>query len=255
MSIGLIITSPIIQGSGTRDGKNCSVELLGLAIYGNYTFGYSLPCLDRPSQDAVVTINDRLSEETRQSKRWRLLVARLALCHRHSNPRLYQRMALWAARSVEHLADDPRVKACNDTLERWLAGEATDSELHAARLSAIRALDGSSPPFYAPFRAVSSAVHAANCALGECEREVDDQACHTVSHAASAIDDAATAGSRDADDAMIEWLDAYLTAWMKTAVDEGEAIPSQADEEYEAFVAQLDSLLERLGMNEEESRD
>ena len=198
----LIFDRPIVTGSGAARNENCSVELLGLAIYGDYRHGYQLPCLDEAAQAAVVRVNDLLSDEAKQTRRWRLLVARLGLCHAHGNDRLSLRMALWAARSVEHLADDPRVKACNDTFERWLAGDATDDELAAAGA-------------------------AAEAAAG-----------------AEAAWAAAWAAGVDRDDALMEWLDAYLTAWHKTACDEGEAIPSEQEDEYVAFVEQLDLLLD-----------
>lgn len=40
--------------------------------------------------------------------------------------------ALGCARMVEHLSDDVRVKACNDTLEAFLDGKATNEQLDAA---------------------------------------------------------------------------------------------------------------------------
>lgn len=43
-----------------------------------------------------------------------------------------RRFALDCARAVEHLNPDPRVKKCNDTFERFLAGQATDEDLDAA---------------------------------------------------------------------------------------------------------------------------
>ena len=47
--------------------------------------------------------------------------------------RLY---AVWCARQVEHLNTDPRVKACNDTAERFANGAATAEDLAAARAAA-----------------------------------------------------------------------------------------------------------------------
>lgn len=43
------------------------------------------------------------------------------------------RVALFSARLVEHLVPDPAIKECNDTLERWIAGEATNEDVMAAR--------------------------------------------------------------------------------------------------------------------------
>ncbi len=131
----LIFTAPIIQGSGAARKENCSVELLGLAIYGDYRHGYRLPCIDPGCQALVVAVQDRLPEADRQSRRWRLLIARLATCQNTGSERVARRMALWAARRVEHLNPDPRVKACNDVSERWLAGEASDSELRTAAVA------------------------------------------------------------------------------------------------------------------------
>ena len=53
--------------------------------------------------------------------------------------------AVWCARQVEHLNNDPRVKACNDTTERFAHGLATEHELTSARvavLAAAEAADG-----------------------------------------------------------------------------------------------------------------
>lgn len=132
-----IITAPLVAGSGVADGNECSVEMLGRIIYGHHDHGYTLPCLDRGAQAATVEAQDKLSDEARNSLRWRMILCRLATCHTMSE-RAQHRAALWCARSVEHLSDDPRVKECNDTLERWLAGEATDAE-RAAAAAAVEA--------------------------------------------------------------------------------------------------------------------
>ncbi len=58
----LIFDRPIVTGSGAARNENCSVELLGLAIYGDYRHGYQLPCLDEAAQAAVVRVNDLLSD-------------------------------------------------------------------------------------------------------------------------------------------------------------------------------------------------
>jgi hypothetical protein len=50
-----------------------------------------------------------------------------------------RRFALDCARTLEHLSPDPRVKACNDTVERFLQGRATKEELDAARAAAFAA--------------------------------------------------------------------------------------------------------------------
>jgi hypothetical protein len=47
-----------------------------------------------------------------------------------------RRFALDCARRVEHLNTDPRVKECNDTTERFLAGKATKGKLAAAGAAA-----------------------------------------------------------------------------------------------------------------------
>ncbi len=44
--------------------------------------------------------------------------------------------AVWCARQVEHLNTDPRVKACNDTAEKFAYGDATSAEMAAARAAA-----------------------------------------------------------------------------------------------------------------------
>ena len=268
MSADLIFTQPIVTGSGAARGKNCSVELLGLAIYGDYRHGYRLPCLDRAAQNAVVTVNDRLSEEAKQTRRWRLLVARLALCHAHNNDRLHRRMALWAARSVEHLSDDPRVKVCNDTLERWLAGEATDEELSAASAAASAAAEEAAweAAWAAHSAWAAAAAEAAEAAAAEAVKAVKaaaavkavkaaaEEAVKAVKAAAAvkavkAVKAAWAAAAANTDDEalIMDWLDAYLSAWHKTAVDEGEAIPADDDEDYQQFLAELDTYLTDAG--------
>lgn len=106
-------TTPIVNGSGASKGQNCSVELLGMAIYGHMNHGYRLPCIDRGAQSAMVSCNDLTSVGVKQSRRWSLLLARLGTCHTTGSDRVSRRMGLCAARSVEHLVSDPRVKACN----------------------------------------------------------------------------------------------------------------------------------------------
>lgn len=220
----LIFTRPIDAGPRPVDAEtdqNCSVEMLGLAIYGDYRHGWQLPCIDAGCQAAVAGVQDRLDDETRNSRRWRLLVARLATCHSTGNEQLERRMALWAARSVEHLSDDPRVKVCNDVHERWLAGEATDAELatswDAARASAMAA---------------------------------EEMGAWTEAVAAMAAEDAARMDNLGAaaaaivpDEDLADWVDRLLDEWGKVAADEGCMAPEDQDAEYLEFVSKLDFLM------------
>ncbi len=230
MSADLIFTRPIVKGSGAEKQENCSVELLGLAIYGDYRHGFHLPCIDPGAQAATVAVNDSLSKPTLQTRRWRLLVARLGTCHNTHSARLERRMALWVARSVEHLSDDPRVKACNDTTERWLAGEATDEELAGAAKAAKAA------------KAAGAAEAAWAAWAAEAAWAAWAAAAAEAAGAAEAAEAAGAAGAAGAayEDALMEWLDSYLTAWAKTAADEGLMVPEDMEDEYVRFVEALD---------------
>lgn len=73
-----------------------------------------------------------------------------------------RRLALSFARHVEHLSDDPRVKACNNTTERYLDGKAMINELEAACAAACAAA-------WAARAAAREAARAA--AAGDAERE------------------------------------------------------------------------------------
>lgn len=162
------------------------------------------PCAP-PSMMVVQGINDSLSDAGRQRLAARIpLIPSLAL---DADPdvvdRVERRAALWAARSVEHLSDDRRVRACNDVTERWLAGEATDEEVAAARDAA----------WAAGAAGAAKAVRAARAARAAARGTARD-----------AIWDAAGAATWAAalfDAALLDWLDRYLDAWAKIAADEG----------------------------------
>ena len=74
--------------------------------------------------------------------------------------------AVWCARSVEHLSQDPRVKAATDVAERYAGGDATESELGEARAAAWAA-DA------AAREAADAAADAAAWAAGSAAREAD----------------------------------------------------------------------------------
>lgn len=220
----LIFVNPIVNGSGVGKGQTCSVELLGLAIYGDLRHGDHLPCIDAGCQSAFRRANDGTSVEVKQTRRWRLLLARLSTCHETGNVRVRQRMALWAARSVEHLADDPRVKACNDATEQYLAGEIDWETLKEARAAAA-----ATAAYVAAYAAAAfAAAYAAAAAFAA-----------TAAFAAAYVAFAA-AYVADLDEAYMDWLDRYLTAWQKVAADEGCLLPEDAEAEYVAFVEALD---------------
>lgn len=234
----MIFTAPIVRGSGAAAKQNCSVELLGLAIYGDYRHGFALPCIDGGAQALVVSVQDRLSDESRQSRRWRLLIARLSTCHATGNDRVRQRMALWAARRVEHLSDDARVTACNDTVERWLAGDATDEDVAAWATSASWAATWAAT--WAPAGPVRAAAGAARAAWAAWAAAAATTAWAEERAAARAAGAAAAASALAGDGALMELVDDYLSAWHKVAVDEGCLLPDEADEDYQAFLAALD---------------
>ena len=74
--------------------------------------------------------------------------------------------AVWCARQVEHLNPDPRVKTAIDTAERYAHGEATDSELAAARAAARDAAsDAASAAAWAAEDAAWAAAWEAEAAL------------------------------------------------------------------------------------------
>lgn len=54
--------------------------------------------------------------------------------------------AVWCARQVEYLNDDPRVKQCNDISERFANGLVTSEELAAARVAAWKAARAAAGP-------------------------------------------------------------------------------------------------------------
>lgn len=98
------------------------------------------PCAPDTIAHAIPVVNDRLTQAGRDRLASRIpLIPSIAP---DAEPAVVERVerlvALWCARSVEHLSDDPRVKACNDTTERWLAGEASDAE-RAGAAGAARA--------------------------------------------------------------------------------------------------------------------
>jgi len=72
-----------------------------------------------------------------------------------------RRLALDFARSVEHLSTDPRVKACNDVVERFLKKKATKEELDAARAAAVAAGDAAGDAAGAAGDAAWAAARAA----------------------------------------------------------------------------------------------
>ena len=159
------------------------------------------PCAPR-SMGCVQVVNDSLDDDGRNDGRLAELIVRIPSLDPYADPRVVERVerraALWAARSVEHLTDDPRVRDCNDTLERWLAGEVAEHDLaaagdHMARLvgyvawAAEYAADAGE-------RCAAAAVAAARAIAYEAVADVDD---------------------------LIDWLDRYLDAWHKIAADEG----------------------------------
>lgn len=81
--------------------------------------------------------------------------------------RLYVQLALHSARSVEHLATTPSVKACNDTVQAWLDGKATKDDLNtaatakAAYITAAKAAyAAANAAFYAAKAATANAAYA-----------------------------------------------------------------------------------------------
>jgi len=103
--------------------------------------------------------------------------------------KLLVRSTLVCAREVEHLNEDPRVKACNDTLERWLNDAATLDEVREARRGAASAASASAYAAYASAYAAYASAYAASAAYA---------ASDYAAYAASASAYAASAASASA---------------------------------------------------------
>jgi hypothetical protein len=249
---------PIVRGSGADKGENCSVELLGLAIYGNYKHRYTLPCIDNVAQGIVVQLNDALPLEVLQSRRWRLLVARLSQCHKHGNDRAQLRMIAWCLRSLAEAYDDV------DSRSLEIATAAVDEVIEGQNgLRDLRVTMRELGRFNLTELAWSIENHLRNISIQLLSLLEEEQVEQAASYAAAIVADlhrgkiasicdcpicdrthGGSSEERDlAIDAALEWLDQYFTAWAKIAVDEGEALADEQEEEYAEFASQLEAIL------------
>jgi len=101
--------------------------------------------------------------------------------------------ALGCARMVEHLSDDARVKACNDTLEAFMDGKATGEQLIDAWDAARDAWDA-----WDAWDAAGAAGAAASAAASAAARAAWDAAWDAAGAAAGATWDAAWDAARAA---------------------------------------------------------
>ncbi len=125
------------------------------------------------------TVIDILKHETIPSADKFWVVCREELI----NTKTLRLFAVWCARQVEHLMTDVRSKKALDVAERYANGEASDSELAAARTAAWAAA-------YAAHAAAYSAAYAARAAT--------DAAAHAAAYAAAYAARAAADAARDA---------------------------------------------------------
>ena len=185
------------------------------------------PCSPATIARVIPLVNDRLTDEGKQrmASRIPLIPSVGADADPAMVERVERRVALWCARSVEHLSTDPRVKACNDVTERWLAGEASDSEL-AEAAEAAGAAWAARAAGAAGAAEAAEAAGAAWAARAAWAAEAAGAAwAARAARAARAAWAARAARAAEAawaaDDALLDWLDRLLDAWAKIAADEG----------------------------------
>ena len=165
-----------------HEGKACVMEYVSLLA--GEAWSDTPSCTYRPLARAAQVVNDRLSDDDRH-----LLVPLIGRLFGTTLPVDDRLFALRVARTVEHLSPD--AKACNDVTERFIAGDATNEEMRAARVAAA------SDAAYAAGYAAYAAGYAASAA-------------DAASDASAAATDAASDAASDA---------AYLVAWLESVID------------------------------------
>lgn len=212
----------IVLAAGKHDAPEqgmCVMELAAIAT-GNATFSDLPACTDPMVSMAAQRVWDRLMNEAGDDQAvGRRLVRRYLMRIIRCRPlsvEAQRRVALWCARSVEHLSGDPRVRECNDVTER----DATEAELRAAwaARSAISSFSLRISSSTAAAAAASKAASAAAAAMAEAEA-------------------AARAGDLEG------WFDGLLTQWEKEMADtaDGLYVPREWED---AALAFIDSLVE-----------
>lgn len=225
----LLFTEPIVNGSGRDNNENCSVELLGLAIYGDYRHGFRLPCIEIMAQNALIAINDRTSVAIKRTRRWRLLVARLGLCHDTTNERLRRRMGEWAIQSLKDMSVyldsiTSMGMSIRNVIEFW------ENETRHEHSSHVIVTNSELITSIIETIATHYSIDLTVAFLGEDggkEQIIQD--------------------TNAKDEALLSWLDDYLSMWFKVAADEGCMIPEAMENEYKEFVEQLDFAMEDDG--------
>lgn len=180
------------------------MKLLNMELLRSYD-----PCYD-PSrylpEDWTGTVIDILNhkEIPHFDKLWVVLRDDLV------SERLMRLFAVWSARPVQHLMQDPRSLAVLDVVERFAKGEASEAERDAALISALTAADvaahATDPVAWAAARAAAltaALIGARAAALTTAKAAVDAAAWDAASAAAliaAKIDawDAAWAAAKDA---------------------------------------------------------
>ncbi len=96
---------------------------------------------------------------------------RLWVCVRHTfmTDRQLHLYGLACVRQCEHLSTDPRVKECNDVVERYLAGQATSEELSSAESAAESAAEAAESASRSAESAARSAAWSAESAAWSAE--------------------------------------------------------------------------------------
>ena len=212
-------TFDLYQGGTTDpDGRLCIMN----AIDRKWKLANNIPltrltdmpeCTSPAVARALQVVNDRLAVNRKlpESAAARLLAREKSIMGAmRLSPKGEIRIAVAAARRVQHLAGDPSVGEALDLVERWLVGDDVSSEeLLAARK---RARDAAAAAAYAAAAASASASAAAYAAAYA----------YATASAAYATADDATATSLE--DALIEFVDDLLAAHEKAAAEEGKGM-------------------------------
>ncbi len=190
-------------------------------------------CVNEVITRSAQRVNDSVSEADRQ--RLKKLLPRIMRCRRTGDDkRINVRLAIYCARSVEHLVHGRNKRKAREAIEaaeKWLRGEATEQECSAAAAAAYAAdAAASAAAAYAAYAADAAAAATAAAATAA-----------AADAAAAAYAAAATAAYASHD--RVLWLSDLIDAWEKAAVEEGEALwePQDWENDLIAFAEALDA--------------
>ena len=214
-------TFDLYQGGTTDpDGRLCIMN----AIDRKWKLANNIPltrltdmpeCTSPAVARALQVVNDRLAVNRKlpESAAARLLAREKSIMGAmRLSPKGEIRIAVAAARRVQHLAGDPSVGEALDLVERWLVGDDVSSEeLLAARK---RARDAAHAAAYAAYDAAAAAAAYAAA----------DAAYDAAAAAAYAAIAASYATATSLEDALIEFVDDLLAAHEKAAAEEGKGM-------------------------------